>query len=450
MNYLKKMKLPQYIFGFRVSSLMEALLLLFTITAIDHFFLEGDRFLFQQLHPYYFVVLLITVQYGTVEGITATLLATLFLYVNNFPEQKVSESMFDYQYRIAAQPLLWFASSFIFGEIRMRLEYKNKALQEEIVTYRNQANTITDEYQQLKITKENMEARLASQQNTVTNTYKALKSLETLKPTHVLTNLEGIIQGTLKVNKFSIFSVGEAGLEIVKAVGWKESDSYNLRINQEKPLFWEIFGEHRMICVVNEEEEKVLDGEGMLASPLIDNESQEVFGMLKIEELEFIDLNVSTIATFQQVCELIGMAYSNAKRHKEAVEQTITTDISGLFSDSYLQEQKSYLLHLCQKIPIPLSQIELNIRPLKKEAQSFTKLINTIQNSIPSTAQLYYGDKRKTNLLILLPNTSTKAAEKLGQEIIQEVLKNEVFKEVKIKLQIEELFKVNMEKRVSS
>ena len=50
---------------------------------------------------------------------------------------------------------------------------------------------------------------------------------------------------------------------------------------------------------------------------MIDSETGEVFGMLKIEKMDLLEFNLSRLETFRIVCELIGTAYSNAKRFKK-------------------------------------------------------------------------------------------------------------------------------------
>ncbi|MEM1282329.1 MAG: hypothetical protein AAGG81_02105, partial [Chlamydiota bacterium] len=184
MKSINKVKdfIPFRILGVRTIALVEMLVFFFLVLLYDIYFGSGDRLFHQALHPFYFIILLVTVQYGVVEGIVATLIGTVFLYSGEIPRHHVDESLFEYQFRLSINPLIWFISAFVLGEIRMRLEMEKKEYQNEAETLQKQCNIISKEYEALKLTKENLEAYLVSQQQSIANTYKAIRGLEALKP----------------------------------------------------------------------------------------------------------------------------------------------------------------------------------------------------------------------------------------------------------------------------
>ena len=52
--------------------------------------------------------------------------------------------------------------------------------------------------------------------------------------------------------------------------------------------------------------EAALMGQGLIAGPLIDPASGKLVGMLKIEEMAFLDLNVSSLQTFKTMAEAVS------------------------------------------------------------------------------------------------------------------------------------------------
>jgi len=305
------------IFGIRLSALIETLVFLLAIVLYDCLLGKCDRFLDSSPHPFSVVILIITVQYGTAEGIASVILSTLFLYAGNIPEHRIDETLFEYQFRIATLPLAWFIAAFVIGEIRMRLEYTNERLSKKLEETRGKLRTVSKEFSLLKSTKENLEAHLVSQQRSQTATYAALQALETLNPTQILLKVEDVVTSLLNIQKFSVYAKGEQGFEVVTSYCWKREEPYLLRIEPEHPLFIGVAGERRILCAINPDDEKALGNEGVLAAPLIDNESGEIFGMLKIEEIDFMELNLSSLESFRSLCHLIGSAYARARRYQK-------------------------------------------------------------------------------------------------------------------------------------
>ncbi len=80
MSAVSSYEKPQKLLGIRVSALVEIALFLIILTFFNKWLGDGNRFVDNPLHPFWIIILLVTVQYGTVEGIVATLLCPLSDY----------------------------------------------------------------------------------------------------------------------------------------------------------------------------------------------------------------------------------------------------------------------------------------------------------------------------------------------------------------------------------
>src|SRR5207249_9791346 len=92
---------------------------------------------------------------------------------------------------------------------------------------------------------------------------------------------------------------------------WSAEDSYSLELSAQSTVYQEIIGRRSGLCCGNRDEEIMLGSEGMLAAPLVNSETGEVLGMMKIETLGFADLNLSSVQTFKVLCDCIVTAYEN-------------------------------------------------------------------------------------------------------------------------------------------
>ena len=115
----------------KLSFLQEVIFLLAAGLVVDHYFFAGDRFWGVQPHPFFFIVLLASVQYGAVEGLASALLATATLIIGNIPEPNFSENIYDHIFHTWNQPVIWIVSSVFFGGFRDRYIEERKILKKE-------------------------------------------------------------------------------------------------------------------------------------------------------------------------------------------------------------------------------------------------------------------------------------------------------------------------------
>lgn len=398
--------MPSFIFnrkagtvaGVRLSAVVETLIFLIGLCWLNFIFGDGSRFIDARFHPFWIIILLVTVQYGTAEGVIAAVLSTIFLYAGNWPGQLLDENYFEYQLRLGILPALWFMTAFILGELRMRIEEEKKQLRIDLVQAKSEVEKITAEYQTLKETNRNLEIHLAGQEDTVTSSFKAFKALESLEPAQVIFGLDALIATALHPKKFSVYANGQNGLEAVTSEGWSEKDVYCRRFFPTTPLFHAIVNDKKMIALVNKDDREILQHEGVVAAPLIDLKSGEVFGMLKIEEIDFPDLNLSRLQTFKIVCELVGSAYANAKKHRLA-QQTAIYDVSQkLYSRSVFNIVADCLCKLEGKREFSLVVLKINFLNDKEMTENALKLLHT---SLSDGVGCFEGEKKMKQVLLL-------------------------------------------------
>lgn len=402
--------IPRKIFGVRTAAILETLAFLIIVTLYDLIFGDGKRFIGTSPHPFTIIVVLVSVQYGTLEGFFATVMSTLFLYVDNVPEQRIGETLFDYQFRIVLMPMIWFMGAFVIGELRMRLDYENQRLYLELVEMRKRAAVISQEFEMLKNTKENLEAYMVSQSETVTKTYRKLHYIETLSRAQIMLKIGEVIGSSINAKKYSVYTIGDNGFEIVSSEGWNQGDQYSLRFKTDHPLFIHLASDQRIVSVINEEDEKMLENEGVIACPLIDPETGQLFGMIKIEEIDFTELNLITMQTIKTLAHLIGMSYSNARKYRYFVENSMYVDTTSVFSPGMLRIRGEYHRNLSLEYNIPIGRIAINSTKGRRhwidDREAILKAMLRITNeSMPLVSSLYLETDRLPNFVILLPGS---------------------------------------------
>jgi len=415
------------IFGFRASAIFETLFILIAITVLSFVFGDGDRYLNVYPHPFWIVVLLIAAQYGTGEAIMSALLSSIFLLAFNIPEQALNESIYEYLFAIIKRPILWFSMAVIIGQLRMRhIEER-----EELKTERNDAvvrkDAITTAYTNLKEVKEFLETKLAGQLSGVSSAYKAIRSIESLNQSRILLGLSEVVETVMRPEKFSIYALGGGGFESATCEGWEDDEIYSRRFSTDSDLYKKMLSEKRVFCIVNKDDAKILDVEGVIAAPLIDSSTGEVFGMIKIEQLDFDELTLSNIDTFRVLCEWIGVAYANAAQYRELEDASMVDRETGLFSYNYFTKQSALFSGISLRNKSPLIETKVHLVPEtpltgEKKVETLKLMRKLLKEIIPDDFQLFVTKRQSTDIIILTPFMALKDVKKYNKKIEKVIL----------------------------
>ena len=309
---------PRSLLGLRVAALLETLVFLALALALDRHFGAGDRFAGVTPHPFWAIVLLVSAQYGAKEGLAAALLASAAFLAGNLPEQGFSEDLHAWLLRATTEPILWIFAAIGIGEIRDGHRRERDSLREELREAREQAEGLADAYERLSRLKDHLEARVAGQASTVHSIFLATRGIERQDTGEVLAGVQQLVAGAMHPRKFSLYLLCDRTLEAAFSEGWSEDDGFACSFGPSSPLHQAVVGHRRFLVATRPSHGLALGTEGLLAGPLICPDTDEVIGMLKIEEMDFLDLNPASVGTFQVLCTWIGAAYSSAQRLEEA------------------------------------------------------------------------------------------------------------------------------------
>jgi hypothetical protein len=300
--------------GLDRSAVVEAILFFGAALAIDFVFLDFDRYRGLDPHPFWIAVLLLSIQYGTAEGLFAAAVATAAYLVGDLPEPRVDQDLYAWLLTTTLQPVLWFVAAVVAGELTGRMRRERDTLREEIEQARKREEVIAAAYRRLDRRRESLEARVAGQLRSVFAIYNAAKGIEKMSTEEVVAGVAELVSTVMSPRRFSLFLLAKGELVFATGEGWDEGSGERRAYDGQSALFQATVGSRRTLAVASAPDAAVLAGEGVLAGPLVNLESGEVIGMLKIEEMGFLQLNVTTLENFRLLCEWIGTAFAQARR----------------------------------------------------------------------------------------------------------------------------------------
>lgn len=401
--------------GLRSSAIFETLVFLGVMLLASLFFGEGDRYWGVEPHPFWVVVVLMAVQYGTSEGVFAAIASSAALLIGNMPEQTLNPDTYTYVYEVLRLPVLWLMTAVVVGELRQRHVRERDFLKRELTEARRREEVIAESYQKVKTLKERLELKIASQLRASVHTYRAARAIEKTNPTDVLNGVQELVRSVMNPEKFSVYLLGNEGLTSTVTYGWQEGDPYPQQYTASDPIYKEVIGNQHVLCIANRDHQRVLKEHGVLAGPLIDNETGEINGMLKIEKIGFLDLNLSTIETFHAICEWVGMALVNAHKYQDAKQGSMINPDHNLFSYNYFRKYTDYISALGKRVGFPVNMVVVQlVNSDKLSSDQRVKAARTISEAVKSalrTVDLAFDyQKDGAEYSIILPATNRAGA----------------------------------------
>lgn len=407
----------------RLVFLLEIPIILIGLLAMDHFLLAGDRMWGIYPHPFLFVVLIASIQYGTNEGCLTAFFATLALLVGNMPEQTVSQGLYDYIFEVSSRPLLWFGSAVVFGGFTDRRQRQRRTLSSDLSNAQKQAEVFSTAYQQLDKERTRLETHLSGQSQTMLSLHRVVRNMEKLEPGKTFSNLLEITQEVMKSEKCSWFALQGTQLQMDSQSGWESDERYSQVFSSESALFREVVGRQRTLSVTNVEDQQIMENEGIMAGPLINTETGEIYGMLKIEQLDFTGLHLSSIETFKALCEWLGTHFGTVSRYKHARSEMIQNPDNKLLSKRYFEHLSDFLQHLSTRAGFESTTITVRAADGATFDNLFRREIEktlreTVQALIRKTDLIFEGEGKELEFVLMLANTPLDKAQKVSDKLM--------------------------------
>ncbi len=432
------------VIGIRLSAIVETVLFLGVAVLLDHLYFSGNRFWALEPHPFWMLVALVSVQYGTNEGVFAAAVSSIVLLSGKLPVQSIDTDFYEHVLHLGARPLLWLVSAVVLGELRNRHARREIDLEQQVEESKKREHGIALAYQELKSAHEKLEINVASELRTVVSIYRAAKTLQNLSVNEVMAGAVNLVSVVLGPEKFSLYTVDGGALALKLKRGWTDDDGYETMIWPDNPLFQTVVVGQRYVSAADAIDERVLGRQGVLAGPLFQGEGGEVVGMLKIERLRFSDLNLTTVENFKVVCELLSTALGNARRYDAAAQQSILSTDSMLLSDTFYARQAAFLAALGKRIGFPISLMRLSIENpedlSEEQRQSLPGLVRDASVQVLRTTDLAFEFKSGNwQYVVVLPNTPMAQTQIVMDKFRIAILKKLASNVARIKIECEPL-----------
>lgn len=393
--------------GLRTIAVVEAVLLLSAIVIVDLISGSGNRFFDVSPHPFWIVVLLVSAQYGALEGVVAAILASGALLIGNLPPLGFGEDPYAYSVNLAINPAMWMAAALGVGELRSQADRRAHELETSLSDAAAREERLIAVAERLAAANRSLEERVAGQLRTVATLYEASRAVEQLGTGDVLVGIADLVRAGINPKKFSLYLLNEQHLESVMSEGWTSEDRFTRVFQAQSPLFREVIINQRLLCVASRADQVALAGEGILAGPICSAETGETLGMLKIERMDAIEFNMTSVESFRVICQWIGTAFARARTFENAASRSLigTGSILGPSAEYPLTQ---FMKALALRARFELGVINVSVQVPDSTGPDLKSVVvrslrQTLQNVIRQTDIACERSNRGLDYLVLAP-----------------------------------------------
>lgn len=412
--------------GLRRSTWLELALFFGVLIAWDVTFGAGTRFAHVTPHPYWIIVLLMSAFYGLREGLVAAVASALLYRAGHLPPQQMDQHVYDYAWMVLREPLLWLLAASVLGEIRRQHQRHESGLAAELATHRARLDELGDAYRRLDAIKDRLETRVVGQATTAVQLYRAVQAADRLDVQGVQQTIAEVVRATLEPEAFSLYLLRGDALELVSQEGWPAGAPWPRQYVPDTPLFDAVIAGRRPLCAAQPADEAVLDGDGLLAGPLVDMRTGQILGMLKVERMRFLDFNFSSLHAFRALCEWIATAYLNAQRFEESQADRLADQDTQLFSMSYLERQRGFLTAMAQRFGFDLTMLVLKVEDVdtfsaEERVRVSSAISRAARTALRRTDMAFDYRREAGEVAVLMPGTPLEHGHVAGRKLEQAI-----------------------------
>lgn len=406
----------------RRTAMVEIVAFVAALVGLDLLFWGGTGYWEVSPHPFWVIVVFVATQYGSREGLAAAVVSSAALFAGGYPEQSLTQDLYSWMFELVQLPLLWLVAAVALGELRMRQVRERDNLRDQVEAARERAGTIATAYESLNEIKSQLEVRVAGQLRTVVSMYEAARAVETMEPAEVLTGALENVRAVINPKKCSIYLLSAGELEAAIQHGWGRRDRLKRMFGPQAPLFREVIERARVVCVADADDEAILDGQGLIAGPLVNPDTGEVRGMIKIEDMGFLDLNVSTIEIFRVLCEWVGAFYANAQRYRRGqIERGVDSE-TQLFSEAFLPRMERMLTAIGRRAGFPIMAVTVAVDaagPLESTQRRAVAgaLGDAVSSVMRDTDLAFESASNEREFIVVLPLTAARYGEAMSARL---------------------------------
>ena len=377
-------------------------------------------------HPYWIGILLFSFVYGAWEGFLTGIIAAA-LVVNLSP---VSFGWNPLEWGVnAILPCSFVMVGSLFGVIQHLNSEKSREMYVENNSLVNQIVELDQTTTRLTKSNLNLEKKIVFRLETFQSVYNIAERLNNLRLSELFQTVPELIVKYVKAKQCSFYLAEPDGSLTLKSyLGWPDTTTRPTRYGAERPLLMGI-REIKETTVIEPEEIEALEIDAYFLVVLVTME-KNLLGILKIEEIDFIDVTRDNINFLSLLGKWITQSIVNGIRYAESERMTAFEPETGLVKEAsfWFRVTKIVASSVRHKNEMVLLLLKLSF---PEDIVSFEKnsILNTVGVIIKKVCrvddEIGIADQGKPyHFMLVMPFTNNEQAERVMEKINDQIKKS--------------------------
>jgi len=225
-------------------------------------------------------VMVLSLQHGLAAGVLAALIAAALQFAPGLPAPLITEDMYSYIGRLAAEPIGWTCLALLIGHMRSRQIASTRELEAKLAERSAHAAAVAELCVDLRHRIETLERHVAANAHASNaDVVEALSALQRAGWEDFVESLTRFVTLMTGSSEFTIHLLHDTALKPVL----RPADDHRpaFEVAQDDPLFAPIVHERRIVSVSNTADSAVLAARGLMAGPLMES-GDRVIGMFAL------------------------------------------------------------------------------------------------------------------------------------------------------------------------
>jgi hypothetical protein len=288
---------------------IEFILLFVAAFVIQHVILADASGAFPS--PYWLPVVLLSLQYGMTTGLTAAVTAAGLDFWGGLPPGALTEDVYTYVVRIAAQPAAWTCVALLVGHTRTREIERTLELDAKLAEETKHSAAIAQLCSELRQRGRMLERHIAANANSsVIDVAEAITGLYEMHWDRIAERLARFIALMMGTAEFSVYLLHGNRLKLVFPNEVQSQHALSVTVEPDSDLFSAIVHERKTLAASRPADRGLLGNRDLLIGPLSDQgASDHVIGMLVIGGADFADFPADIERRFALTCAQLSRLF---------------------------------------------------------------------------------------------------------------------------------------------
>lgn len=381
-------------------ALAEGFALLVLLLAAD-LLLGANGFAHWHVHPFALPVLYVAARYGLVPGIAIALAAALLRLGLALATNTLTGAAW-------AEPVAWPIAALLVGGFAELSRRRLKTAEAEAEAARADRAAIAEANDRLAARAMELEARLGARLQAATAIFEAARQLGH-GTEGVIRGATGLLRAATGCAACSFWLAEGRTLQLVAAEGWPPEANLSQTFVRG-PLVEAILESRSALLVTRPSDRLALEGEGILAAPVRSPWDGTLLGMVKIEDIGFVDLVLDTVAALEAAAGWLGAALVEA-RAREAADASGSAPARGMVAGEEVPRTIATMTGLARRLGFDLVLLSAEIPAGPHATAALEAARAAMAEAFRGSDLLLEARLDERRVSVLLPGTSAEGAE---------------------------------------